>query len=287
MCFVVQIRFVSYCFSLVGHAVLISNVGLEEPVQIWDNSTRGWDLMTVAYVKSTSSACASSCVVSWVRGFWTAPRQLKPLKRGDELQHCSSPVKRSPRTNTEGGWSHSCVRKVARTPLIFFFNLPLPCHLNSLHYLQHPFGGALRQTRNRFYDSSAVPPPFFSFFFFSSTFEGHSVSLFFWDDTLSPLSSCHLPPERQPTSADHTADPGRCPRVDTGAGGGGTEVGWQNRQQGKEPLTEMSGRRDVKKKKGIGLGGHYLWSDAGRSALTSSAGVLTSTKDISQMLQPL
>lgn len=124
MCFVVEIRSISYCASLRGHTVLISNVGLEEPVQIWHNSTLGWGLMAVAYVKSTSSACASSCVVSWVRGFWTAPRQLKSLKRADELQHCSSPVKRSPRTNTEGGRSHSCVRKGARTPLIFFFNLP-------------------------------------------------------------------------------------------------------------------------------------------------------------------
>lgn len=192
---------------------------------------------------------------------------------------------RSPRTNTEGGWSHSCVRKGARTPLIFFFNLPLPWHLNSLHYLQHPSSGALWQTRNRYYDSRwSVLPLFFAFFFFG-TFEGHSVSLFFWDDTLSPLSSCHLPPERQPTSADHTADPGRCPRVDTGAGGG-TRVGWQNRQREKEPLTEMSGRRGVKRKtKAVGLGGHYLWSDAGISVLMSSAGVLTSTKDISQMLQ--
>lgn len=230
--------------------------------------------MAVAYVKSTSSACASSCVVSWVWGFWTAPRQLKSLKHADELQRCSSPVKRSPRTNTEGGWSHSCVRKGARTPLIFFFNLPLLCHLNSLHYLQHPSSGALWQTRDRSYDCRwSVLPLFLPF-----SFPPALSFLLRWH----AQPSCHLPPERQPTSADHTTDPSRCPRVDTGAGGD-TGVGWQNRQREKEPLTGMSGWRGVKKK-AIGLGGHYLWSDAGRSVM-SSAGVLTSTKDISQMLQ--
>lgn len=198
MCFVVQIRPISYCASLRGHIVLLSNVGLEEPGQIWGNSTLGWGLMEVAYVKSTSSACANSCVVSWVRGFWTAARQLKSLKRADELQRCSSPVKQSPRTNTEGSWSHSCIRKGARTPLIFFFNLPLPCHLNSLHYLEHPSSGALWQIRNRSYDSRrSVLPPFFFFFLpysFSPSLLRDILSLFSFEMTrsvLCPAATCH------------------------------------------------------------------------------------------------
>lgn len=46
-----------------GHIVLISN----GPAQICDNSALGGGLMAVAYVKSTSSACANSCAVSRVR----------------------------------------------------------------------------------------------------------------------------------------------------------------------------------------------------------------------------
>lgn len=124
--------------------------------------------------------------------------------------------------------------------------------------------------------------PFFLAFSFSPALLRHILSLFSFEMTrsaLRPAATCHQRgsqprPTTQPTPAD-------VPEWTLGREEG---VGWQNRQREKEPLTEMSGRRGVKKI-AIGLGGHYLWSDAGRSVLMSSAGVLTSTRDISRMLQ--
>lgn len=242
MCFVVQTRPISYCASLRGHIILISNVGLEEPVQIGDNPTLGWGLMAVAYVKSTSSACANSCVVSWVRGFWTAPRQLKSLKRADELQHCSSPVKQSPRTNTEGGWSHSCVRKGARTPLVFFLNLPLPCRLNSLHYLEHPSSGALWQTRNRSCDSrwSVLPPFFFCLFLFLRHFWGTFCLSFLLRWHAQP--SVQLPPATR-EAANLGRPHGRPRQMSPGGHWGGRGHGGRVAEQA---VRERAPNRDVR-----------------------------------------
>lgn len=159
-------------------------------------------------------------VCSQLLGVLNCSQTAEVSKPADELQRSSSQVKCSSRTHTctEGSSRRSCVRRAAKikknSPYSFLSHLPSTCHLKSLDILEtSSHWSALAETRNgRLALFLFLLLHIWSVFCFS----------FLGDDVLSPLSSCHLPAERRPTSAHTQPDPSRCPWVGTGEGGGRT-----------------------------------------------------------------
>lgn len=180
-------------------------------------------------------------VCSQLLGVLNCSQTAEVSKPADELQRSSSQVKCSSRTHTytEGSLRRSCVRRAAKikkpSPYSFLSHLPSTCHLKSLDILEtSSHWSTLAETRNgRLALFLFLLLHIWSVFCFS----------FLGEDMLSPLSSCHLPAERRPTSAHTQPDPSRCPWVGTGEGGAEQARGWGGKSHS-------------------GLGGHYLLADA-------------------------